>query len=256
MIRVPTLALAIALCAAPLAPAAAQGAEEDPLVQRLLDLEQSGQGVLLPLDGALDPPAPAETAPPELPTPPSEASLTGLAGAGDETVPGSAGEPPDEESPVAAPAAATTEVEVAVEVDETAVVTEGGETTEAAAGQEVAPAMEVTEEAGSLPALDAITDIATAELGNPESIGPWRLWLASYRTIREAQTGWQQLAKENRDLLGDLSPVIVMKELGGGGDTFFRLQAGPLADAATAGARCEALKARNLYCAILGPQDG
>jgi len=246
MARVPELVLAIALWGALVAHGAAQDDEVDPLVQLQDELVENGQGVLLPLDGALDPPEAAAL--PELPTPPLESTVTDATVASDAVVEDAT--EGEETEPVAAaePAEEVVAEEPAVEE----VVAE--EITQPVA--EDVPAMEVTEEAGSLPQLDAIADIATAELGNPESIGPWRLWLATYRTIREAQTVWQQLAKDNRDILGDLLPVVVLKELGGESDTFFRLQAGPLPDEATAKARCEALGTRNLYCTVLGPQDG
>ena len=73
----------------------------------------------------------------------------------------------------------------------------------------------------------AMVPLRTAELGNAESIGPYRLWLASYKTVRQAKEGWQQIALANQDLLADLTPIIVLKDLGQDEGTFFRLQAGP-----------------------------
>ena len=39
-----------------------------------------------------------------------------------------------------------------------------------------------------------VVGLQTAELGNPKSIGPYRLWLASYKTVRQAKEGWLELA--------------------------------------------------------------
>lgn len=218
----------------------AQTEPAESLADRIGELEASRQGVLLPLNGALDPEfAEQPEAPPEAegptvvlapqsetempPSPPLEnagAATDALADGGDEPTPA--------ELPAETPS---------VEEDAPAVVED-----------DAAAAM--------LPDLDGIDGLVVAELGNPDSIGPYRLWLASFRTVREAQAGWQQLAKDNRDVLGDLVPVIVMKELGGDSGTFFRLQAGPLPDEAQAESRCETLKSRTLYCAILGPDEG
>jgi len=123
------------------------------------------------------------------------------------------------------------------------------ETQTAMAVEEPAPQGETADgglDAGPVP-------LRTAELGNPESIGPYRLWLASFRTVREAKDGWRDLAMAQQDLLGDLTPIIVLKDLGAEEGTFFRLQAGPLQTQASAVARCDGLKDRGLYCTVLGP---
>lgn len=99
----------------------------------------------------------------------------------------------------------------------------------------------------------AMVPLRAAELGNAESIGPYRLWLASYKTVRQAKEGWQQIALANQDLLADLTPIIVLKDLGQDEGTFFRLQAGPLQSQGSASARCTALVDRNVYCSVLGP---
>jgi len=247
-------------------PAHGQTEAESESVQRIDALVRTNQGVLLPLDGALDPGLSSVLL---LPPPEDSSDEPGLQVSDSEVMIMEDGSepslPPTEDEVAAAEAedanAADTLVEEAVAVEEQAAademavaepapeaVVETADEAEAAVADSVA--------ADALDEMDAMAEIATAELGNPTSIGPWRLWLASYRTVREAQDGWAQLARDNRDVLGDLSPVIVMKELGGDSGTFFRLQAGPLADEPAAKRRCDNLKARNFYCAILGPQDG
>lgn len=218
-------------------PLLAQTEAESEAAQRIDALVQSKQGVLLPLDGALDPELSSVLL---LPPPEDGSDEPGLqiedseiAVMEDGTEPGL---PPSE-----------AEIEAIDAAEEVAPVED-----EIAAGAEA----EEVAESEALPEIDTMGAIVAAELGSPTTIGPWRLWLASYRTVREAQDGWQQLAKDNRDVLGDLSPVIVMKDLGGDSGTFFRLQAGPLPDESAAKSRCDDLKNRNFYCAILGPQDG
>jgi hypothetical protein len=95
--------------------------------------------------------------------------------------------------------------------------------------------------------------VANVELGDPDSIGPYRLWLASYRNKSEAQAGWEQMVKENPQVLANLVPVLVLKELGSDGETFFRLQAGPLQTEDNAEAACQSLQDMSLYCTVLGP---
>ncbi len=91
----------------------------------------------------------------------------------------------------------------------------------------IAPEGEVMPEITSEPETsdDLLTPIqvATVGLGDPESIGPYRLWLASYRNKSEAQAGWEVLVQEHPEILENLVPILVLKELGGDNDTFFRL---------------------------------
>lgn len=131
---------------------------------------------------------------------------------------------------------------------------------ELAADETVVGDLAVVTPADDQPDADEPDDMAiaavsprSAELGNPESIGPYRLWLASYKTAREAKDGWRILAEENQELLADLTPIIVLKDLGSDEGTFFRLQAGPLQTQASANTRCSALIQRDIYCSVLGP---
>jgi hypothetical protein len=223
-------------------------AQTEPLqtqADRLRELAASRQAVILPLDGALDPviaesPEQPEQSPPPEPEAPSVLVVP-------QSEPGTPPSPPLEGDAPAAEAAQEG-------LDEPSIADVAAQ--EPSGDSQVPAGQDDGADAAMLPDLDGIEGLVVAELGNPDSIGPYRLWLASFRTVREAQAGWLQLAKDNRDVLGDLLPVIVMKELGGDSGTFFRLQAGPLADEGQAQARCETLKSRTLYCAILGPDEG
>lgn len=258
MIRAPLIGLcaaaALVLAARPLA---AQTDGDSEASRRIDRLVESQQGVLLPLDGALDPELssvlllpPPEALSEESDLPSEEDSVAADDGAASDP-------PPEDEATEAALDVVDEEVAV-VEGTVEEMVTEPAiaDTVDAGLVEEAEPAADGIPEAAALPEIDTMGEIVTAELGNPTTIGPWRLWLASHRTVREAQDGWQQLAKDNRDILGDLSPVIVMKDLGGDSGTFFRLQVGPLPDEAAAKSRCDSLKSRDVYCVILGPEDG
>ncbi len=245
----PLIACVLLSAAAPLH---AQDETGETLLDRLRELEASRQAVIMPLNGALDPIEEAQPEPPPAPETPAVETLP-QNDADSLATPPLEGEAPGADSPL------NTAVEPSLADAAVQTLPDDGAmdgTPDAEPVIDVPVAAEDDAAAAMLPDLDSIDGVVVAELGNPDSIGPYRLWLASFRTVREAQAGWQQLAKDNRDVLGDLLPVIVMKELGGDSGTFFRLQAGPLADEAQAQARCETLKSRTLYCAILGPEGG
>ena len=80
-----------------------------------------------------------------------------------------------------------------------------------------------------------------------------RVYLASFRGIGEAEAGWRRLAGAHHDLLAGLDPVLAQVDLGRDKGIFYRLQAGPLADAASAEALCKQLIARAAHCLALVP---
>lgn len=220
-------------------PALAQ--ELTPERLRVMEIVESGRGVLIPLNGAL---APLPGSEPEEVVVSSEEISNPLLDA-----------PPNEVDVVAATEEAETIV-AAVSQDE--VIEEAEPEAEIAEEEILVEEVDVAvPEAPETP--DPPTDltvplqIATVELGDPASIGPYRLWLASYRNKSEAQEGWEQLVKENLQVLANLVPVLVLKELGDGGETFFRLQAGPLQSEPDAEAACQSLQDMRLYCTVLGP---
>jgi cell division septation protein DedD len=65
-----------------------------------------------------------------------------------------------------------------------------------------------------------------------------------------AQRAWTDLEKSHRDLLGKLSPNVVRADLGAKG-TVYRVQAGPLADRASADQLCGALAKRGTGCIVV-----
>ncbi len=221
-------------------PALAQELTPDRL--RVMEIVESGRGVLIPLNGALAPlpgseeieevvDSSVEISDPLLDTPPNEADVIAATDESETIVAAVSQEGIIEQ---AVPEAEIAEEEILVEEVE-AVMPEAPEAPE--------PPTDLT----------VPLQMANVELGDPASIGPYRLWLASYRNKSEAQEGWEQLVKENPQVLANLVPVLVLKELGDGGETFFRLQAGPLQSELEAEAACQSLQDMRLYCTVLGP---
>ena len=79
----------------------------------------------------------------------------------------------------------------------------------------------------------------------------WRVQLRSMRKQEETAAAWAELRQANEDLLGALELHVQLAELSNG--TFYRVQAGPLADRATAISLCDTLKARSQDCLIVAP---
>jgi cell division septation protein DedD len=73
--------------------------------------------------------------------------------------------------------------------------------------------------------------------------------LAAVVSEAEARKEWERLLRANSDLLGSLSPSIVRANLGAKG-VVYRVQAGPLANAAAASELCGKLKARKVGCFV------
>ncbi|MEO5336984.1 MAG: SPOR domain-containing protein [Magnetospirillum sp. WYHS-4] len=70
--------------------------------------------------------------------------------------------------------------------------------------------------------------------------------VASFKSQKEAEKGWEQIKKTHAALLGKLQPEIRKQDLPKG--TFWRLKAGPLPDKAAAQDLCKKLKAKGQYC--------
>jgi hypothetical protein len=79
--------------------------------------------------------------------------------------------------------------------------------------------------------------------------GGLRLQLGAMRSETEARGAWERLKHQNSDLLGRLSAVAIRADLGGKG-VYYRIQAGPVADASTADRICGELRQRHLACVI------
>lgn len=82
--------------------------------------------------------------------------------------------------------------------------------------------------------------------------GPaWRIQLASLTSEAAARAEWGRLQAKNSDLLGALELNVQRADLSKG--TYYRIQAGPLADRAAAGDICTQLKSRKQDCLVVAP---
>ncbi len=84
--------------------------------------------------------------------------------------------------------------------------------------------------------------------------GAHRGYFASYRSIEDAAAAWRRMSSANEDLLEGLVPAVGQVDLGRDKGIFYRLQAGPVADGASAGALCRRLAERTVPCLVLRPE--
>jgi cell division septation protein DedD len=87
---------------------------------------------------------------------------------------------------------------------------------------------------------------------SPPAPGSYRLQLGALKTEELARTEWLKLQRQNSDVLGKLSLSVSRVELGGKG-TYYRIQAGPIADESRAVQACAALKSRSVSCILVKP---
>ena len=91
-----------------------------------------------------------------------------------------------------------------------------------------------------------------APLSPLSAAGSYRLQLGALKTEEAAKTEWLKLQRQNSDLLGKLSLSVSRVDLGAKG-TYYRIQAGPIADEARAAQDCAALKSRKIACILVKP---
>jgi hypothetical protein len=77
--------------------------------------------------------------------------------------------------------------------------------------------------------------------------GAFRLQIGSLRTPARAKKEWERLKRQHQDLLGALEYKLQSVDLGARG-VFYRILAGPIADAADAERNCAELKRRHEVC--------
>jgi hypothetical protein len=78
------------------------------------------------------------------------------------------------------------------------------------------------------------------------------LQLGALKTEEAAKNEWLKLQRQNSDVLGKLSLSISRVELAAKG-TYYRIQAGPIADEAKAAQDCSALTSRKIACILVKP---
>jgi cell division septation protein DedD len=86
----------------------------------------------------------------------------------------------------------------------------------------------------------------------PAAAGGYRLQIGALRTDDAARKEWERLKHIHADLLGGLGSVTSRADLRDRG-TFYRIQAGPILDAAKAERLCSELKRRNVGCILVKP---
>lgn len=86
----------------------------------------------------------------------------------------------------------------------------------------------------------------------PQNGKAWRVQLGAVRSEAAARKSWERLKAAQPDLLGKLGVITPKVDLGAKG-TFYRIQAGPLADGAQAARYCSILKSRHVACIVIKP---
>jgi SPOR domain len=87
-------------------------------------------------------------------------------------------------------------------------------------------------------------------VSQPGKAGGVRLQLGAVRSEEVAREEWARIKRSNPDLLGHLTAVALRADLGDKG-VYYRIQAGPVEDPATAERLCGALRQRHLACMIV-----
>jgi cell division septation protein DedD len=93
----------------------------------------------------------------------------------------------------------------------------------------------------------APTQQAAVAPSTPIPSGAARIQLGAVRSADAAQKEWARIQGANRDILAGLNMNVVTADLGERG-VYYRIQAGPAADAADL---CNKLKARNVGCIVV-----
>lgn len=98
-----------------------------------------------------------------------------------------------------------------------------------------------------------------APAGQPAAVKPpappgkgYRVQIGSMRSQASAERAWKITSGKHKDVLGGLSLHVQRAAVRGRGE-FFRVQAGPLKDAAAARQACDTLKRRKVGCIIVRP---
>ena len=87
------------------------------------------------------------------------------------------------------------------------------------------------------------------QAGEPADNAAWWVQVFSLRDQTNTSAAWSSLRKTNQDLLDGLEMHVQLAELSSG--TFYRVQAGPLANRASAASLCDTLKTRHQDCLIV-----
>jgi len=101
------------------------------------------------------------------------------------------------------------------------------------------------------PAAPTVPVPATGSASQPAiQAGAFLIQLASLTSVEAAEQTWSRLQRQHAGLLGDMAVNIQKAEIDGKG-TYFRVQAGPLPNRATADDMCAQLKAAQQDCIVV-----
>jgi cell division septation protein DedD len=93
----------------------------------------------------------------------------------------------------------------------------------------------------------------TADAGSAATTGTvadnYRIQLAAVKSQADADKAWKRILAKHTDVLGSLTVHIVRADLGTQG-IYYRVQAGPFADKASAQSVCEQLKSSGQQCLV------
>ena len=113
------------------------------------------------------------------------------------------------------------------------------------------PAPQVATATASPPAV-IVPQAKAAPLPAPATAGGYRLQLGALGSEDAAKQEWLKLQKQQPDVLGKLALSVSRVDLGAKG-VYYRIQAGPIADATQAAQNCATLKSRNVGCILVKP---
>ena len=101
-----------------------------------------------------------------------------------------------------------------------------------------------------IPPPSAIKSVRSKPAGSGQT---FRVQIASLRTRAAILDSWSKLKTAHPDLFAKLSLTVAKADLGRVKGTYYRLQAGPLVDAAAARSLCDRIKRRKLGCIVVRP---
>lgn len=110
----------------------------------------------------------------------------------------------------------------------------------------VQPTPTAKTQASAAPTESAPKPMAKEQMAKPAGPQP-AVHLASYRSAKQAETGWKQIVRAHGQVLGSLEHEVSRVQLGSKG-TYYRLKAGPLQSVSEAKSLCSQLKRRRQFC--------
>ncbi len=111
------------------------------------------------------------------------------------------------------------------------------------------PVPETTTADNSGSTTGATTGASTPATQTASIADNFHIQLAALRSEADAKRSWDQILAKHNDVLGPLTVHIVRADLGSQG-IYYRLQAGPFADKASAKAACDKLKSAGQQCLV------